>query len=102
MKDAINHIKSVNPDFDIVTILLYMAGKNKNGNISSKKLNEIQNELNINNIFNNDIDVNSICINNSPNDAKEKEKNNKIYEEFVDIQKASFNNFSINNGFIYN
>ena len=101
MKDAIKHIRSVNPDFDIVTILLYITEKN-NRNMSSKKLNEIENELNINNIFKNDIDVNNICINNSPDDAKEKEKNNKIYDEFVGIEKASFNNFTVNNCFIYN
>ena len=101
MKDIINHIKSVNNDFDVVNILLYMPGKD-NRNTHSKKLDQIENELNINNIFNKDINVNNVCLNNSNNDAKERDNNSTLYKELIDKEKASFNNFSINNIFVYN
>ena len=51
MKDVINHIKSVNTDFNVVDILLYMSEKTYTNNKHSKKLINIEKEVNINNIY---------------------------------------------------
>ena len=51
LKDIIKHIKSVNKDLDIVSVLLYMSEKYYT-NKPSKKSEQIENEVNINNNFN--------------------------------------------------
>ena len=81
MKDVINYIRSVNDEFDVVNVLLYMSEKCYTKNKTSNKLVEIEKELNINNLFN-DIDAENVNIKNNMNDD-EKEKNNRINEEMI-------------------
>ena len=82
MKDVIKHIRSVNNEFDVVNVLLYMSEKCYTKNKPSNKLVEIEKELNINNLFNDDINAENVNIKNNMNDD-EKEKNNRINEEMI-------------------
>ena len=101
LKDIIKHIKSVNKDLDIVNVLLYMSEKYYT-NKPSKKSEQIENEVNINNNFNEAKNINNIEINNSINFFEMKEKNNLINEEIIDNQQISTNNLIINNFLIAN
>ena len=101
LKDIIKHIKSVNKDLDIVNVLLYMSEKYYT-NKPSKKSEQIENEVNINNNFNEAKNINNIEINNSINFFEMKEKNNLINEEIIDNQQAITNNLTINNFLIAN
>ena len=56
MNDIINHIKSVNKNFDVVNVLLYMSGKySSNIHYNTRKLKIIEKALDVNNIFKEDI-----------------------------------------------
>ena len=114
MNDVINHIKSVNKNFDIVSILLYISGK-CSSNINKKKSNLIEKTVNINNIFENDIKSNTnneinlnkiIDINEVNNLFKNKQQLINTYSDinnnyFRQNKNYLMNNF-INNGMIMN
>ena len=95
MKEVINHIKSVNTDFDVVNVLLYMSEKCYNNKYSKKFIN-LEKEVNINNIFNDNINMKNLDIKSSFNDD-EKEKNNEINEERVDKGLTPNNHFLLSN-----
>ena len=80
MKDVIKHIRSVNDEFDVVNVLLYMSEKCYTKNKTSNKLVEIEKELNINNLFNDN--AKNVNIKNYMNEDK-KEKNKEINEEMI-------------------
>ena len=80
MKDVINYIRSVNDEFDVVNVLLYISEKCYTKNKTSNKLVEIEKELNINNLFNDNVE--NVNIKNSMNDD-EKEENKEINEEMI-------------------
>ena len=103
MKDVINHIKSVNKNFDVVNVLLYISGKYSSFN-DSKKMNKIEKAVDINNIFNHDIKEN----NNNNNEINNKinfqkffdiNDNNKLMEEITKNQILIYNRFNNNNSF---
>ena len=96
MKDVINYIRSVNDKFDVVNVLLYMSEKCYTKNKPSNKLVEIEKELNINNLFNDDINAKNVNIKNSMNDD-EKEENKEINEEMVDKGLTPKNHFLMSN-----
>ena len=90
VKDMIAHIKSVNKDFNIVTVFLYLSEKcypNKN----HKKKEKID-IININNILCEDIDIN---INNNGCDSNF----NKDVKENITDKEININNQIINNNF---
>ena len=80
MKDVINYIRSVNDEFDVVNVLLYISEKCYTKNKTSNKLVEIEKELNINNLFNDNVE--NVNIKNYMNEDK-KEKNKEINEEMI-------------------
>jgi SHAQKYF class myb-like DNA-binding protein len=96
IKEMINHIKSVNSDYDIVKVLLYLsekyyANKKEQKNINNKKeLNSniqkkssfYENNMNIDNNLTNDINNNLILTNDNP--------------EINDYQTIIYNNFNNN------
>ena len=56
IKGAINHIKSVNKNYNVVNVLLYMSGKySSNIHYNTRKLKIIEKALDVNNIFKEDI-----------------------------------------------
>ena len=105
VNDMIAHIKSVNKDYNIVTVFLYLSEKcypDKN----PKKPHKVDN-ININNILSKEININ-----NNSNDsllniefkentiAKEENMINKIINNY--INNSSINNLLINNINYYN
>ena len=96
IKEMINHIKSVNSDYDIVKVLLYLsekyyANKKEQKNINNKKelnsdkeknSNFCENNVNIDNNLTNDINNNLISTNANP--------------EIYDNQTVIYNNFNNN------
>ena len=80
IKEMINHIKSVNSDYDIVKVLLYLsekyyANKKEQKNINNKKelnsdkeknSNFCENNVNIDNNLTNDINNNLILADDNP------------------------------------
>jgi len=99
MKDVIKHIRSVNNEFDVVNVLLYMSEKCYTKNKPSNKLVEIEKELNINNLFNDDINAENVNIKNNMNDD-EKEKNNRINEEMI-VKGVTPNNHLLTSNIIF-
>ena len=99
MKDVIKHIRLVNDEFDIVNVLLYMSEKCYTKNKPSNKLVEIEKELNINNLFNDDINAENVNIKNNMNDD-EKEKNNRINEEMI-VKGVTPNNHLLTSNIIF-
>ena len=103
IRGAINHIKSVNKNFDVVNVLLYMSGKySSNINFNSRKLNIIEKAVDVNNIFEQDIKSNT---NEEINfkDIFDINQVNKSFEETKNKQKLLNNNFeNNNNSFIQN
>ena len=106
MKDVINHIKSVNKNFDVVNVLLYISGK-YSSNHDSKTMNKIEKAVNINNFFNHDIKKNNNN-NNNNNEINNKinfengfdiNDNNKLMEEITKNQVLIYNRFNSNNSF---
>ena len=94
IKVMINHIKSVNSDYDIVKVLLYLsekyyANKKEQKNINNKKELNIkknfiiyENNINVDNNLTNDINNNLILTNDNP--------------EINDYQTVIYNNFNNN------
>ena len=72
-----------------------MLYKNK----PSNKLVEIEKELNINNLFNDDINAENANIKNNMNDD-EKEKNNRINEEMI-VKGVTSNNHLLTSNIIF-
>ena len=100
MNDAINHIKSVNKNLDVVHILLYISGK-YSSNIVSKKCNIIEKAVNVNNLFEDDIKSNN---DNEINSSKVLQINeaNKLFEEKRNKQQSINNSLNNNNSFKQN
>lgn len=86
-KDVVNHIKSVNNEYGIFNILLYISGKYYN-NKKTKKINEneFKENINVNNIFFETSNIN--YINNSSDD---------IYNNIFLLGKKSQLNKEVNN-----
>ena len=109
MNDIIKHIKSVNKNFDVVNILLYISGK-YSSNVITKNSNIIEKTVNINNIFENDIKSNTnneINLNKVPDINKvnnlSKEANKQLINNYFDNNNNSFRqNKNIFNSNIYN
>ena len=111
MNDILAHIKSVNKNFDVVNVLLYMSGKYC-PNIDSKKLNEIDKAININNIFynelkndddnNNELKYDKIFDENDDNKLSEEIKNNQqlINNGFDNNNNINNNNYFQNTNFL--
>ena len=105
MDDIINHIRSVNKNFDVVNILLYMSGKYLS-NINSRNLNKIKKIVDVNNIFeqdiknniNDEINFNEILGLNQGNRLIEE----KRYNPQLINYKLDNNNNNINNSFKQN
>ena len=100
MNDAINHIKSVNKNLDVVHILLYISGK-YSSNIVSKKCNIIEKAVNVNNLFEDDIKSNNDNEINSSNVLQINEAN-KLFEEKRNKQQPINNSLNNNNSFKQN
>ena len=116
LKEMINHIKSVNSDYDIVKVLLYLsekyyANKKEQKNINNKKelnsdkeknSNFCENNVNIDNNLTNDINNNLILTNDNPeiNDYQTVIDNNFNNNVKNSILMSNFN--FINNIFISN
>ena len=96
IKEMINHIKSVNSDYDIVKVLLYLsekfyANKKEQKNINNKK------ELNSNNEKNSNFYENNINIdNNLTNDINNNLISTNANPEIYDNQTVIYNNFNNN------
>ena len=103
MNDVVNHIKSVNKNFDVVNVLLYMSGTySSNIHFNSRKLNIIEKAVDVNNIFEQDIksDTNKEI---NFKDIFDINQVNKSFEETKNKQKLLNNNFeNNNNSFILN
>ena len=106
MKDILDHIKSVNKNFDVVNVLLYISGK-YSSNHDSKTMNKIEKAVNINNFFDHDIKKNNNN-NNNNNEINNKinfengfdiNDNNKLMEEITKNQVLIYNRFNSNNSF---
>ena len=106
MKDILDHIKSVNKNFDVVNVLLYISGKYSSNN-DSKTMNKIEKAVNINNFFDHDIKKNNNN-NNNNNEINNKinfengfdiNDNNKLMEEITKNQVLIYNRFNSNNSF---
>ena len=102
VKDMIAHIKSVNKDFNIVTVFLYLSEKcyPKKNHKKEEKLDII----NINNILCEDIDIN---INSNDSDSNfNKDVKEKITDREININNQiinnNFNNIPFNNVYINN
>ena len=80
MNDVINHIKTVNKNFDVVNILLYISGKYFS-NSDTKKSNIIKKAFDVNNIFDNEIKSNNNDEINNFNEAQDINEVNKLNEE---------------------
>ena len=96
IKEMINHIKSVNSDYDIVKVLLYLSEKYYANKKEEKNINK-KNELNSNNEINSNFNENNMNIdNNLTNDIN----NNLILAnanpEINDYQTVIDNNFNNN------
>ena len=93
IKDIINHIKSVNKNFDVVNVLLYIAGK-YSLSIDSRKSNQLKKAMNVNYIFERDIKSNT---NNKINFNEVRDINyvNNIFEEIINKQQLT--NYSHDN-----
>ena len=96
IKEMINHIKSVNSDYDIVKVLLYLSEKYYANKKEEKNINK-KNELNSNNEINSNFYENNMNIdNNLTNDIN----NNLILAnanpEINDYQTVIDNNFNNN------
>ena len=100
VNDMINLIKFVNHDYDIVNVLLYMSGKNF-GNKNSKKMDKIEQEVNINNIINDEKYFNDFYLKNNMYINKNYEKI-LINRETNDKLQNSNISFPLNNLFIGN
>ena len=100
MNDAINHIKSVNKNLDVVHILLYISGK-YSSNTVSKKCNIIEKAVNVNNLFEDDIKSNNDNEINSSNVLQINEAN-KLFEEKRNKQQSINNSLNNNNSFKQN
>ena len=106
MKDILDHIKSVNKNFDVVNVLLYISGKYSSNN-DSKTMNKIEKAVNINNFFNtiskknNNNNNNNNEINNKINfeNGFDINDNNKLMEEITKNQVLIYNRFNSNNSF---
>ena len=103
IKDIINHIKSVNKNFDVVNVLLYIAGK-YSLSIDSRKSNQLKKAMNVNYIFEEDIKSNT---NNKINFNEVRDINyvNNIIEEIINKQQLtnySHDNYYNNNSLIKN
>ena len=101
INDMIEHIKSVNKDYNIVTVFLYLSEKLNRNRYPFKKE---QLNINIQNILCEDININDI--NNdkiiSLNENYENSIVNKINCDKQIINNNSINNYSINNIIINN
>ena len=106
VNDMITHIKSVNKDYNLVTVFLYLSEKCY-PNRKHKKKDKMDVNININNILNEDININN---NNNDslfdNDIKENiiNKETNINRQFnnTNINNAKINNVIINNILINN
>ena len=94
MNDVINHIKSVNKNSDVVNVLLYISGKYPS-NFFSRRSTIIENAVNVNNLFEDDIKSNT---DNEINSNKFLQINqaNKLFEE-TKKQRQLINNILDNN-----
>ena len=100
INDMIAHIKSINKDYNIVTIFLYLSEK---CNINQEKKTIEQSNINIKNILCKDISLN--FINNDKIIYENENYENNIYKETnfnKQIINNNFNNITINNIFINN
>ena len=98
----IAHIKSVNKDFNIVTVFLYLSEKCYPKKIHKKE--EKVDNININNILCEDIDIN---INSNDSDSNfNKDVKEKITDREININNQiinnNFNNIPFNNVYINN
>jgi SHAQKYF class myb-like DNA-binding protein len=101
MDDIIKHIKSVNKNYDVVNVLLYISGK-YSSNSDTRKSNKISKALDVNNIFEQDIKSNT---NNEINFNEILGLNevNKLIEETRNKQQLINNNLgNSNNSFRQN
>ena len=100
INDMIAHIKSINKDYNIVTIFLYLSEK---CNINQEKKTIEQSNINIKNILCKDISLN--FINNDKIIYENENYENNIYKETnfnYQIINNNFNKITINNIFINN
>ena len=94
MNDVINHIKSVNKNKDVVNVLLYISGKYPS-NFFSRRSTIIENAVNVNNLFEDDIKSNTDNEINS-NKLLQINQANKLFEE-TKKQRQLINNILDNN-----
>jgi len=100
MNDIINHIKSVNKNYNVINVLLYITGK-YSSNIDSRKSNKIKNDMDVNNIFEQDINGNNNDEINL-NEVFDINGVNKLLEEFRNKQQLINNSLNNNNSLIQN
>ena len=94
MDDIINHIKSVNKNFDVVNVLLYISGK-YTPDSNTKKSNIIKKAFDVNYIFDKEIKSNTNNSNNEINfdQAFNINEFNKLIEETGKEQQLINKNF---------
>ena len=96
IKEMINHIKSVNSDYDIVKVLLYLSEKYYANKKEEKNINK-KNELNSNNEINSNFYENNMNIdNNLTNDINNNLILTNANPEINDYQTVIDNNFNNN------